>query len=285
MTTLGAPLGLGSGLFWGTGDFLGGLTSRRLPALSVTIWSQLAGSLVLAGVLGFSGQRPTVAGMAWGALAGLCGGTALVLFYRSMAEGLMSIVAPVSACGAVVPVVAAFARGEWPGLLAGAGILVAVAGVVLVSASGGRSRAGGGALPLRLLGFSLGAALGFGLFFVFVDVASSVPGGTPLWAAAGVRAGSLTWLLAIAAVTRRPPVWPGRRIGVVALAGVLDTTANVLFAYASTLGNLGVVGVLGSLYPVATVLLARFVLAERLSPSQTAGVVLAITGVVLLGAA
>jgi drug/metabolite transporter (DMT)-like permease len=253
MTTLGAPLGLGSGLFWGTGDFLGGLTSRRLPALSVTVWSQLAGSVVLAGVLAFSGQRPTTAGMAWGALAGLCGGTALVLFYRSMAEGLMSIVAPVSASGAVVPVVVAFARGEWPGLLAGAGIMVAVAGVVL--------------------------------FFVFVDVAASVPGGTPLWAAAGVRAGSLGWLLAIAAVARRPLVWPGRRIGVVALAGVLDTTANVLFAYASTLGNLGVVGVLGSLYPVATVLLARFVLAERLSPRQTAGVVLAITGVALLGAA
>lgn len=285
MTTLGAPLGLGSGLFWGTGDFLGGLTSRRLPALSVTVWSQLAGAIALAGVLALSGQRPTAAGMAWGALAGLCGGTALVLFYRSMAEGLMSIVAPVSACGAVVPVVVALARGEWPGLLAGAGILTAVAGVVLVSASSRRGQGRGAGLTLRLLGLSLGAALGFGLFFVFVDVASSVPDGTPLWAAGGVRAGSLTWLLSIAAVARRRLVWPGRRLGVVALAGVLDTTANVLFAYASTLGNLGVVGVLGSLYPVATVLLARFVLAERLSPTQTAGVGLALTGVVLLGAA
>jgi drug/metabolite transporter (DMT)-like permease len=285
MTTLGAPLGLGSGLFWGTGDFLGGLTSRRLPALSVTVWSQLAGGLALAGVLAASGQRPTASGVAWGALAGLCGGTALVLFFQGMAEGLMSIVAPVSACGAIVPVVVAFARGEWPGWLAGAGILVAVVGVVLVSGSARRGRDRGGGLPLRLLGFSLAAALGFGLFFVFVDLASSVPDGTPLWAAAGVRVGSLTWLLGIAAVARRRLVWPGRRIGLVALVGVLDTTANVLFAYASTLGNLGVVGVLGSLYPVTTVLLARFVLAERLSTSQTAGVVLALTGVALLGTA
>jgi drug/metabolite transporter (DMT)-like permease len=80
-------------------------------------------------------------------------------------------------------------------------------------------------------------------------------------------------------------VWPGRRIGLVVLAGVLDTTANVLFAYASTLGNLGVVGVLGSLYPVATVLLARFVLAERLSGLQAVGVLLALAGVALLGTA
>jgi drug/metabolite transporter (DMT)-like permease len=281
--TLGAPLGLGSGLFWGTGDFLGGLSSRRLPALAVTIWSQLAGGLALLGVVAVSGQRPTVAGMAWGALAGLCGGTALVLFYKGMAEGAMSIVAPVSACGAVVPVVVAFARGEWPGLPAFAGILAAVAGVVLVSRPPRGRR--GGALPLRLLAMSLGAALGFGLFFVFVDVASSVPGGTPLWAAAGVRAGSLTWLTGITVVARRPLVWPGRRVGLVLLAGVLDTTANVLFAYASTLGNLGVVGVLGSLYPVATVLLARFVLAERLSGRQAAGVALALGGVALLGTA
>jgi drug/metabolite transporter (DMT)-like permease len=281
--TLGAPLGLGSGLFWGTGDFLGGLSSRRLPALAVTIWSQLAGGLALLAVVAASGQRPTAAGMAWGALAGLCGGTALVLFYQGMAEGSMSIVAPVSACGAVIPVLAALARGEWPGLPAFVGILVAVAGVVLVSRPARGHR--GGALPLRVLAMSLGAALGFGLFFVLVDVAASVPGGTPLWAAAGVRAGSLTWLTGIAVVTRRPPVWPGRRVGLVLLAGVLDTTANVLFAYASTLGNLGVVGVLGSLYPVATVLLARFVLAERLSGRQAAGVALALGGVALLGTA
>lgn len=281
--TLGAPLGLGSGLFWGTGDFLGGLSSRRLPALAVTIWSQLAGGLALLAVVAASGQRPTGAGMAWGALAGICGGTALLLFYKGMAEGAMSIVAPVSACGAVVPVVAALARGEWPGLLAFAGILAAVAGVVLVSRPARGHR--GGALPLRVLAMSLGAALGFGLFFVLVDVAASVPGGTPLWAAAGVRAGSLAWLTVISLVARRAPVWPGRRVGPVLLAGVLDTTANVLFAYASTLGSLGVVGVLGSLYPVATVLLARFVLAERLSGRQAAGVALALGGVALLGTA
>jgi drug/metabolite transporter (DMT)-like permease len=281
--TLGAPLGLGSGLLWGTGDFLGGLSSRRLPVLAVTIWSQLAGSLVLLAVVLASGQRPTGAGLAWGALAGLCGGTALLSFYRGMAEGAMSIVAPVSACGAVVPVVVAFARGEWPGAPAVAGILAAVAGVVLVSRPGRRGQ--GGRVPLRLIALALGAALGFGLFFVFVDVASGVRGGSPLWATAGVRAGSLTWLAVIALVARRPLVWPGRRIGLVVLAGVLDTTANVLFAYASTLGNLGVVGVLGSLYPVATVLLARFVLAERLSGLQAVGVLLALAGAALLGTA
>jgi drug/metabolite transporter (DMT)-like permease len=79
--------------------------------------------------------------------------------------------------------------------------------------------------------------------------------------------------------------WPGRRIGAVALIGIGDTGANLLFAYAATTGNLAVVGVLGSLYPVATVVLARWLLGERLSGGQNAGVVLALTGVGLLAAA
>jgi drug/metabolite transporter (DMT)-like permease len=285
--TLGAPLGLSSGLFWGTGDFLGGLTARRLPAIVVTFWSQLSGGLILAVVVAASGQPPTLHGIAWGAVAGVSGGTALVLFYRGLAEGTMSIVAPVSATGAVLPVVAALARGEPPSTLAGAGIAAALVGVVLVSRPARGTRPGqAGALSLRVLGFALGAALGFGLFFVLIDQASSVPGGTPLWSALAVRAGSLAWLGGIVAVRRRPLAWPGRRlVRLIALVGVLDTTANVLFAYASTLGNLAVVGVLGSLYPVATVLLARFVLAERLSGGQTAGVALTLTGVAILGAA
>jgi len=131
---------------------------------------------------------------------------------------------------------------------------------------------------------ALGAALGFGLFYVFVDAGTAVPGSSPLWVVAGARASSLLMLCAIALAGRRPPRWPGRRIGPVALIGVADTGANLLFAYAATRGNLGVVGVLGSLYPVATVLLARWLLDERLSRVQNAGVVLALTGVALLAA-
>jgi len=310
---LGVPLGLSSGLCWGAADFFGGMQSRRLPALTVAFWSQVAGALGLAAALAASGTRPTAAGVAWGVVAGAGSGCALVLFYRGLAEGTMSIVAPVSACGAVVPVAAALLTGHRPGALAGLGVITAITGVVLVSRprpAGGRERAPGapddpgaaspdpGTAPpgpgapdgagrsRRVLLMALGSALGFGLFYVFVDAGTTGSQSEPLWVIAGARASSLVMLSTIALVGNRSALrWPGRRIGPVALVGIGDTGANLLFAYAATTGNLAVVGVLGSLYPVATVVLARWLLGERLSGGQNAGVALALTGVGLLAAA
>jgi drug/metabolite transporter (DMT)-like permease len=309
--SLGVPLGLGSGLCWGAADFFGGIQSRRLPALTVAFWSQVAGALGIAAALGVQGILdpqggwPAAAAVAWGMAAGVGSGCALVLFYRGLAEGTMSVVAPVSACGAVVPVAAALLTGDQPGALAGLGVLAALTGVVLVSRTSipGRpanptraanptprpanpTQAVNPARPGRSLGMALGSALGFGLFYVFVDAGTAVPGGAPLWVIAGARASSLLVLSTIALVGWRSGLrWPGRRLGPVALVGIGDTGANLLFAYAATRGNLAVVGVLGSLYPVATVLLARWLLGERLSGGQNAGVLLALTGVGLLAAA
>jgi drug/metabolite transporter (DMT)-like permease len=314
----GVPLGLSSGLCWGAADFFGGMQSRRLPALTVAFWSQVAGGLGLAVALAVSGTRPAPAGIAWGLVAGVGSGCALVLFYRGLAEGTMSIVAPVSACGAVVPVAAALLTGHRPGALAGLGVIAAIAGVVLVSrprphgrerepgarpidaspassnpgapAQTGpradRGRSGGSGRSGRVLAMALASALGFGLFYVFVDAGTTGSRGEPLWVIAGARASSLVMLSTIALVGHRSALrWPGRRIGPVALIGIGDTGANLLFAYAATTGNLAVVGVLGSLYPVATVVLARWLLGERLSGGQNAGVALALTGVGLLAAA
>jgi drug/metabolite transporter (DMT)-like permease len=327
----GVPLGLSSGLCWGAADFFGGIQSRRLPALTVAFWSQLAGALGLAIALAIEGVRPNATGVAWGLAAGVGSGCALVLFYRSLAEGTMSIVAPISACGAVVPVTAALLTGNQPGTLAALGVLATVTGVVLVSrphtpprsasptvegnpasagpgstadagstgaagnAAGAGSAARGGR---RVVAMALGSALGFGLFYVFVDAGAASTAGTaaaagtagshgsPLWVIAGARMSSLAILSMIALVSRRSALrWPGRRIGAVALVGIGDTGANLLFAYAATTGNLAVVGVLGSLYPVATVALARWLLGERLSGGQNAGVILALTGIGLLAAA
>ena len=331
----GVPLGLSSGLCWGAADFFGGIQSRRLPALTVAFWSQLAGALALAIALAIEGVRPAATGIAWGLAAGVGSGCALVLFYRSLAEGTMSIVAPISACGAIIPVAAALLTGNEPGTLAVLGVLATVLGVVLVSrphtpprpasptaerdplspgsaASAGSSASAGspgspgspasagsaGRGGRRVVAMALGSALGFGLFYVFVDAGAASTAGTaaaagtagshgsPLWVIAGARMSSLAILSMIALVSRRSALrWPGRRIGAVALVGIGDTGANLLFAYAATTGNLAVVGVLGSLYPVATVVLARWLLGERLSGGQNAGVILALTGVGLLAAA
>jgi drug/metabolite transporter (DMT)-like permease len=313
----GVPLGLSSGLCWGAADFFGGVQSRRLPALTVAFWSQLAGALGLAIALAIEGVRPAATGIAWGLAAGVGSGCALVLFYRSLAEGTMSMVAPISACGAVVPVAAALLTGNQPGTLAALGVLATIAGVILVSRPHTPARFAAPAVEgdpanrasparggRRVVAMALGSALGFGLFYVFVDAGAASTAGTaattgaaaaagtagshgsPLWVIAGARMSSLAILSMIALVSRRSALrWPGRRIGAVALVGIGDTGANLLFAYAATTGNLAVVGVLGSLYPVATVVLARWLLRERLSGGQNVGVVLALTGVGLLAAA
>jgi drug/metabolite transporter (DMT)-like permease len=290
---LGVPLGLGSGLAWGAADFFGGVQSRRLPALTVAFWSQAAGALGLAIALALEGTRPPVTGIAWGLAAGVGSGIALVLFYRSLAEGTMSVVAPISACGAVVPVAAAVLTGDHPGALAGLGVLTAIAGVVLVSRtrpgherpgrpgsgparpvssrspSGSGRPAGNPGRSRRVLLMALGSALGFGLFYVFVDAGTTGSRGEPLWVIAGARASSLVMLSTIALIGRGSALrWPGRRIGPVALIGIADTGANLLFAYAATTGNL-----------------ARWLLGERLSGGQNAGVALALTGIGLLAAA
>lgn len=275
-------LGISSGLCWGTADFFGGLQSRRLPTLAVALWSQIAGAVVLAAVLAASGTRLDSAALGWGAVGGLFSGAGLVLFYRGLAIGTMSIVAPLSACGALVPVLVALATGHAPSGVALAGIGAAIGGVILVSLQAEESHH---VQHARLtLALALGSALGFGAFYVFVDYGSAGGGAAPLWTTGGARIGSLAMLLMITVASRRGAPWPGPRIGKVAAVGIVDTTANVLFAYASTRGNLGVAAVLGSLYPVTTVLLGRLVLAERLSKLQNTGVVLALLGVALLSA-
>lgn len=277
-------LGLASGLCWGVADFFGGLQARRRPSLAVALWSQLGGGLALGVVLLLAvGPPQGTAGIAWGAVAGAFGGGALTLFYRGLAVGMMSIVAPVSACGAAVPVALSFLLGQAPSPPALAGMAAAMLGVVLVSlpSEPGANPAGRPGLALLL---ALGAATGFGLFFVFLD-RGSAEGTHPLWIVGGARVGSLVTLGLIALAGRRPVPWPGAAFGPIGLIGVADTTANVLFTYATVAGNLGVVAVLGSLYPLATVALASLLLRERLARRQAIGVALALGGVALIAAA
>jgi uncharacterized membrane protein len=276
-------LGISSGLCWGTADFFGGLQSRRLPALAVAFWSQVAGGLALLLVLAFVGGRPSLAGVLWGMGAGVFGGAALVLFYRGLAQGVMSVVAPVSACGAVIPVLAALGGGEAPGVLAILGIITAIGGIVLVSLQPEETPADADKTR-GALGLALGAAVGFGMFFALVDRGAAVGGASPLWTVGGARIGSLGALLGMIVLRPGTAPWPGRRSPAVAAIGLMDTTANALFAYASIRDSLGIAAVLGSLYPVATVLLGRVVLEERLTRTQGAGVLLALAGVALLSA-
>jgi drug/metabolite transporter (DMT)-like permease len=225
-------------------------------------------------------ELPSLSAAAWAALAGSAGIVALGAFYRALAIGTMSVVAPISATAAAVPVLVGLAEGERPSTLQVAGMAIALAGVILAS----REPVEEGAAPPNraAVGLALLAAAGFGTFFVGIDKASAtaeVP-----WVILVQRCSSLV-LLVIAALAVRPSLpRDGASIALLGMIGLLDLGANGLYALATTHGLLSVVSVLGSLYPAVTVVLARFVLAERIARVQEVGVVLALAGVIAISA-
>lgn len=270
---------LTASILWGLADFLGGLYSRRMSAFLVLLVGQvagLAGALALAVALGAG--APTLAGLAGGLLAGTGTAFGLAAFYRALAVGTMSIVAPISAMGAAVPVLVGFGLGEAPSPLQGAGMLVALAGVVLASRSTGEEGSAGAA-STRGVGLALLSALAIGLGLVGLDAAAE---SGVLWSVIVTRAVAGAILALAVAGTGAPRRMARRDLITLVLIGCLDAGAVGLLALASTTGLVGVVSVLGSLYPVSTVVLAQLVLGERLSRAQAVGVGTALAGVLLI---
>jgi drug/metabolite transporter (DMT)-like permease len=276
---LGVLLALASSVAWGTADFGGGLVSRGRPALTVAFISQWVGfgALLVAFVAAGGGldRRSFALGMA----AGAAGGIGLAAFYRALAMGTMSIVSPIVACGAVVPFTISLVTGERPSPVAFAGASIAVAGAVLASVEERRAEAGGRAQAVVLAAL---AAIALGLFTYFLGLGSRE--GEALPTLLGARVGSLSLLLVLALTRRVALRVPRRTLAAIAAVGLCDVGANALFALASTHGLLSLVAVLGSLYPLTTVMLAHVVLGERLTPVQRAGVAVALAGVAALSA-
>ncbi len=276
----GPFLALAASLSWGVGDFLAGLSSRKLQLLTVLVVSQAAGLTALALLVAVRGEGPPEARyLLYAALAGIAGAVGLAALYRGLAVGSMSVVAPISATAAVIPVVAGLITGERPSATQGAGIALALGGVVLASRE--RSADGGGRRVAGGVGLALIAAVSFGLLLVALGAASD---GDAPWATLSMRATSFS-LLAATALFVRPSLSLGRDdLAVLALIGVLDAAGNALFAMATTESLLSVAAVLAQLYPVVTVLLARVILGERISRPQQAGVVAAFAGIALITA-
>jgi drug/metabolite transporter (DMT)-like permease len=194
----------------------------------------------------------------------------------------MSVVSPIAACGALVPFLVSLATGERPSPIALAGAVAALAGAVLASLEERRAAAASPARA-RAVVLAVVAAIALGLFVYFLGLGSRQ--GDPLSTLVGARVGSLAVLLGVAAVLRAPVSIARSSIAAVAAVGLADVSANALFAVASTHGLLALVSVLGSLYPVVTVLLAHVLLGERLTRAQRAGVALALGGVAVIAGA
>jgi drug/metabolite transporter (DMT)-like permease len=272
-------LALGCAVVYGAADFLGGLASRRSSVFGVVALSQVVGLVALLALLPWLGGPVDAADLWWGAAAGLAGATGLLVFFRTLARGVMSVIAPVTAVtAAAVPVLVGLINGDRIGTWAAVGIALALVAVVLVSAEGGLS-ALRMARPASLAPALLAGSM-FGFFFVLLDRTSDTSGLTPLVTA---RLASVALVVVIALGSRQSLRVTRAALPLVAVSGIGDMTANALFLLATQQdGQLAITGVLASLYPVSTVILAQVVLRERLVGAQVAGLGAAVAAVVLI---
>ena len=274
---LTAPIlfGLLSALTWGAGDFNGGLAVKRSnPYGVVAVAHSISLGLLLLLIVIIREPIPPLQDWLWGGAAGLVGGIGLLLLYRSLAEGRMSVAAPVSAIlAAALPVIVGVLKDGNPGALVLFGFLLALAAVWLVS--------GGEGLRIRFedLRQPFVAGIAFGAFFIFLERASQ---NSLWWPLVAIRIVSVSSLLLYATWTRQD--WLPKRESLVPiiLSSVLDTFGNASYAMAARLGRLDVAAVLGSLYPGTTVLLAWVFLKENITRVQMAGILLALAAIVML---
>ncbi len=276
---MAALLALGASLTWGVGDFLGGVKARVLPSLLVMAASQPFGLAALGLAVAIRGTPIPGSEVGWSALSAVLGTIGLFAFYRGMAAGAISVVAPIAALSAAIPVIwGVVVNGDHVHGLQALGFVAAIGGSVAASLElrPGRAQIAAG------VSWAVLAMLAFGAYYVPMHAASTQDW---LWPAFLFRCTSVTIVVSLAlARGLRPTGLRGHWAALIAI-GFLDTGGNALFAAASSAhGLLSVVAVLASLYPVVTVLLARLMLGERVQRTQDAGVMLVLLGVVLITA-
>jgi drug/metabolite transporter (DMT)-like permease len=273
-----AAYALLASLAWGLGDFMGGIKSRVIPVLVVMAVSQPFGLAAVAIAVAVRGTGPPGPEVAWAALAGVLGTLGLVAFYRGMAEGAMSVVVPLAAVAAAIPVIWGLTQGDHVSFLQELGFVAALGGGLMASLERGgeRARFAAGA------GWAVLALLGFGGYFIPLHASATHDW---LWPSLVFRSTSVTLVWTAVLLSRQSLRGVRPHLAALAAVGILDTGGNTLFAAASeSHGLLSVVSVLASLYPVVTVLLARIVLHERVGRSQELGVIVTLAGVVLISA-
>jgi len=273
-------------VFYGAADFLGGVVAKRASTLAAVVATQGAGLLLL--LLGtplMLNATVTANDVVFGALAGLAGSVGVALLYRGLAMGPMSVVAPITAvCAVVIPLIAGLMFGEQLAPLAAFGVAVAIAAVVLLGQDPSGTPTAGepprtAAQVTHAVRIALVSGVAIGAFFVCLG-RTAAPAG--LWPLAVSRTVSVTVFLTVAFATRQTWRIPAVSLPAAIGCGALDMIANALYLVAVRQGKLSIVATLASLYPASTVLLARFVLGERLGRWQQVGVAAAVAAIVLI---
>ena len=269
-------LSLITSVLYGSGDFLGGLSSRRNTQTQVLITVSLAGTVPLLCIAPLFTSSFTAKDLLLGSLAGIFGAGGLGIFYRGLARGPMSLVAPLTATtSAGVPVIWDLGNGQPPGFICGVGILLAFAAIFTMSRGHPNS---GSSISTSAVLEALLAGIGFGLFFC---VLSETNTGSAPWPIVAGRTSAAVVLLASAAV-RKVSIKPTASWLTLLGCSICDTGANVAFLFALRYGQLGPVAVLASLYPAVTVLLARFALGENLDRRRVAGLLITLVAITLI---
>ena len=273
-------LSLAACLGWGVADFLGGLKSRQLSVFSVLMVSSFFGlGAILVIVLVRGVAPPGDPALLLAVVGGIAGVAAMFFLYRGLSIGSMAIVAPISATGVILPVIISLAAGDNPSFLQKLGIAAAIIGAVLASRE--KNDDGNGSRLSTGVGLAIGSAIAAGVFFVVMDQASEAD---PYWAAFLMRFSYFAFLIIIF-LLKRPVVQAGKvHMPAIIVLGICDALAGFAYALATTRGMLGLVAVVGALYPAVTVLLSMLVLGERPRRTQFIGVLLAVGGVTFISA-
>lgn len=270
--------GISSALAWGAADFIGGLASKRTSPYRVLFLGEASGLVPFVALALFTGETvPPLTDLLWAALANLLGLIGLVILFRALAGGQMSIAAPISALlAAIVPVTVGLSTLGIPSTPTLAGFALASLAVWLLSQNGIATdrRIGFAHLHLPLL-----SGLFFGFYFVIIHEATLR---AFFWPLVSGRAAGVLAIGLYALFTRRPALPPRPLWGYGILNGIVDISGSALYVLAARTGRLDVAAVLGSLYPASTVLLARMLLKERVSRTQTLGILLAFAAIILL---
>jgi drug/metabolite transporter (DMT)-like permease len=272
-------LSICAALSWGLGDFFGGRSAVRMPALTSAFWVQLTGFALLSLWVPWNAEWPTPNALAWSALAGVCGGLSALTLYPALSLGDSCEVAPLSALiGTALPVCAGVLGGERPSTSAWVGIALAALTIGLVTSA---PRASERAPSQRRRALLLAATSGLfiGAFLIAFERAGSGQGLLPLFVArcSGVP------LFLLALVVRREPLVPRGGLAPSALAaGALDMTANACYLEALSKAPLAIVATLSNLYPAFTVLCGVLLLRERPRPLQQLGFVLALAAIAMI---
>lgn len=278
-------LALASAVCYGSADFFGGLTARRASTVATVFWSQFVGLVLLAVVLPFL-PAATVSSRdwIWGFAAGLSGGIGVAFLYRALAIGAMAVVAPTTAVvAAIIPVLFAYVMGERLRALTWAGVALALVAIALVSRPAKEGDAES-TLPAARgwppgFGLALLSGVTVGMFFLSLARTTREAGMWPLLAA---RIASIVLFGLIAVIRRQTLRMSATASATASAGGALDMVANALYMTAARIGPLSIVITLASLYPASTVLLARWILHERLSLLQIAGIICALGAVAII---